>query len=101
MEVLIKDRGAEKPLEASGALSPRGAGEVIVEGGVVGDVLKAAEMLGELEREDKESVAVGTSAGAGVWRGSCGGDARTGSGGVVRGRGRAGAGGGWVSKGSV
>ena len=101
MEVLIEDEGAEKPFEAGGALSPRGAGEVIVEGGVVGDVLKAAEMLGELEREVKESVAVGTSAGAGVWRGNVGGDARSGNGGLIGGRGRAGAGGGWVSKGSV
>ena len=68
---------------------------------MVGDVLKAAEVLSELVREVKESVAVGTSARAGVWRGNCGGDARSGSGGAVRGGERAGAGGSRVSQGSV
>ena len=74
MEVLIKDREAEKPFVAGGTLSPRGGGEVVVEGGVVGEVLKAAEVLGELVGEVEESVAVGACAGARVGRASLGGD---------------------------
>ena len=84
MEVLIEDESAEEPFEARGASIPRGAGEVIDEGRVIGDVLKAAEVLSELVRELKESVAVGTCARARVKRGNFGGGSRLGSNGAAR-----------------